>query len=87
MANTHVSDQCIHVALLEYIADQSIRFTVVEMFSCPGDNSSRILSTVLQNSEAIIEDRRNGVTELGDDANDTTHSETQSFVTWAGFRV
>ena len=73
--------------LLEHIPDQTVGLSLVQMFTFTCDNSSSILSTVLEDGQPIIDDGCHRLANLGDDANDTTHSATQLVVTWEGFRV
>ena len=80
MAITDVSREFIHVLLLEHISDQSIRFSLEQLLTHASDDSRGILASVLQNSEPIIYGWRSRLSNLGDDANDTTHSATQFVV-------
>ena len=75
-----MSWEFVHVALLKHISNQSIGLSLEELLPCAGNDSRRILATVLQDRQTIIDGWGSGLPLLGDDANDTTHSATQFVV-------
>ena len=87
MANSHVSCQGLHVSLLEYISDQAIGFSLEQLFSFTGHDSSSILPSMLQYCKAVIDDWRCRSPCLGDDANDSTHSGTRTVVELTALEV
>jgi hypothetical protein len=80
MTYAHVSCQSFHVALLEYIANQAVGFTLEQLLSVTGHNTCSILASMLQNSQSIVNDWGCRNTHLGNDADDATHSGTRHVV-------
>lgn len=55
MANTNMSKQFLHVALVEDIRNKTVSFSEVEFFVMFGHYASSILTSMLEHSQAIVE--------------------------------
>jgi len=82
-----VSGEPIHVVLLEDVAHQTIRLSLVELFAFTGDDSGRVLTAVLENCEPIVDDWSRRLADLGDHTYDATHIESRPWLHSGGFRL
>ena len=60
MADTHIAPETQHVARVEHVTHQAVVLAQVQAFAFAGHDTGRILSTMLQNSQSIVDGLVNG---------------------------
>jgi hypothetical protein len=55
MSNTHLSLKSVHMSLMEHISYQAITLTHVQTITFTGNNPCRVLPTVLENCNRVIQ--------------------------------
>lgn len=73
MSDSHRALQSVHVALVEYISNQSVAFAEVKVLIFTGHNSCCVLSPMLENEEPIVEHLADMAVGDADDADDAAH--------------
>jgi len=76
MPDPHVSSKVFHVALIEYIPDETISFPLEELFIFTCHNPGSILAAVLQYRKAIVNRGCNALNTWCNEADNATHFES-----------